>query len=223
MGYATADVGEGRRARASRLPVVDRICSSTLERARFPGPAPLVDTLRRTFPSWSRMAESASAVAILPGPRTARAVLGRPARRRARCRPAGGWGPAAVARRRTQNSSIFIIVDKCTAPLRSSRPFRRRAVGRGGGWAVGTTPTGVQSARALEFVSIKIELSEVSDVYKTKMGSSTVHAEESRYRRHPECLPLGTRTANMEQHKHAERSEPELPPGALALAPRPPI
>lgn len=217
MGYATADVGEGRRARASRLPVVDRICSSTLERARFPGPAPLVDTLRRTFPSWSRMAESASAVAILPGPRTARAVLGRPARRRAGRRPAGGWGPAAVARRRTQNSSIFIIVDKCTAPLRSSRPFRRRAVGRGGGWA--ETNDRPRSNRA----SIKIELSEVSDVYKTKMGSSTVHAEESRYRRHPECLPLGTRTANMEQHKHAERSEPELPPGALALAPRPPI
>jgi len=159
-------------------------------------------------------------VAILPGPRTARAVLGRPARRRAGCRPAGGWGPAAVARRRTQNSSIFIIVDKCTAPLRSSRPFRRRAVGRGGGWRAETWAETIARAR---IVSIKIELSEVSDVYKTKMGSSTVHAEESRYRRHPECLPLGTRTANMEQHKHAERSEPELPPGALALAPRPPI
>lgn len=93
MGYATADVGEGRRARASRLPVVDRICSSTLERARFPGPAPLVDTLRRTFPSWSRMAESASAVAILPGPphrsggtRAAGAPPGRPPAR-------GGLGP----------------------------------------------------------------------------------------------------------------------------------
>ena len=67
---------------------------------------------------------------------------------------------------------------------------------------------------------------EVSDVYKTKMGSSTVHAEESRYRRHPECLPLGTRTANMEQHKHAERSEPELPAGSTGTrssTSRPPI
>jgi len=165
---------------------------------------------RRSFPSWFRMAENASRFYPDPAP------LGRYSGGRRAAGPAGGWGPAAVARRRTQNSSIFIIVDKCTAPLRSSRPFRRRAVGRGGGWAE-------TIARAPRIVSIKIELSEVSDVYKTKMGSSTVHAEESRYRRHPECLPLGTRTANMEQHKHAERSEPELPPGALALAPRPPI
>ena len=187
MGYATADVGEGRRARASRLPVVDRICSLTLERARFPGPAPLVDTsilVSRPGSKWRR-ARRDSAV---PGPRTARAVLGRPARRRAGCRPAGS---GAQPRSRVDGHRIrdrSIVVRTANEPSFAVR-------------------TRVANARRIAIridVSMKFQKCQTTDVYKTKMGSSTVHAEESRYRRHPECLPLGTRTANMEQHQPAE-------------------
>jgi hypothetical protein len=100
MGYATADVGEGRRARASRLPVVDRICSSTLERARFPGPAPLVDTSIFPVP----VPNGGERVAILARtPHRSGGTRAAGAPRRACGRPAGGWGPAAVVRRRTQN------------------------------------------------------------------------------------------------------------------------
>ena len=200
MGYATADVGEGRRARApagfrSSIAYVPRRSSEPASPVR-----PRLST-RRSFPSRFQMAESASRFYPDPAP------LGRYSGGRRAAGPAAGpRGAGARPRSCVDRHRTVDIIDKPRihglATPRLPIISNRCPPNKGG---------------------MKIVKSEVSDVYKTKMGSSTVHAEESRYRRHPECLPLGTRTANMEQHKHAERSEPELPPGALALAPRPPI
>ena len=153
-------------ARAQQASGRHRICSSTLERDRYPA-SPVL------------------------GPACRHVDLSRPGSERRRTRRDSPRTP----RRERRETRFASFRDVMGFGARAPRPI------------IGSTQ----------------RVDEVSDVYKTKMGSSTVHAEESRYRRHPECLPLGTRTANMEQHKHAERSEPELPPGALALAPRPPI